>query len=122
MTQADINFVYDALLLSTRPHGECIIYGSNPNVYGRYDKRIPSSDKVVRVYAHRIALLKKMDLTAIPYGLEASHLCHTKACVKLEHLTAEPHGINMNRQLCFNETKLRGQHVCFGHGQYPPCK
>ena len=116
----DIEFVYEMLVLSSYRQQTCIIYGTDPNMYTQVRKRVPSGG-ILRDYAHRIALKKKIKMTKLENGVEASHLCHTKGCINPDHLSAEPHGINMNRIACYNETKVRGHHMCFGHGAYPSC-
>jgi hypothetical protein len=44
-----------------------------------------------------------------------SHLCHTRNCVNLEHLSLEPQSVNNNRQNCNSEG------LCKGHNSYPNC-
>ena len=46
---------------------------------------------------------------------EMSHLCHTKKCIKLSHLSNEPKHVNQQRNTCNHEK------VCFGHGDLPEC-
>lgn len=48
-------------------------------------------------------------------GLEVSHLCHTPACIAINHLSLEPHRINIIRKNCH---RLK---TCIGHGEYPSC-
>ena len=38
------------------------------------------------------------------------HLCHNRCCVKLEHLSYEPHSINNQRLVCKNESEFCGLH------------
>lgn len=118
----EVEFTYDCLIHSgTLIYvGDCIQYGHDPAKYNSIRKRVDSG--VVREYAHRIALMKKMKTVNIPSDLEASHLCHMKACINPEHIIAEPHNINMTRLACFNESQRLNKTYCFGnHGDYPAC-
>ena len=47
--------------------------------------------------------------------LEISHICHRKNCVNIEHLSQEPHAINMARKTCKQNKK------CIGHGVLKDC-
>lgn len=51
----------------------------------------------------------------LPKEIEISHLCHNALCVRIDHLSAEPHHVNMNRLLCVNREQ------CFGHEGYKNC-
>ena len=122
-TLEEVEFTYDCLLQSPAVAfiGNCIQYGHDPAKYSSIRKR-QASGVVVREYAHRIALMKKIKSTVFPTDLEASHLCHMKACINTEHLIAEPHDINMSRVKCFNESQRLGNHYCFdNHEGYPKC-
>jgi len=46
---------------------------------------------------------------------DISHICHNKVCVNPNHLSHEPHEINMERERC----KEKG--VCKRHGCYNSC-
>lgn len=50
-----------------------------------------------------------------PPSLDCSHLCHNRLCINPDHLSLEPHGINMQRVNCMSEG------VCRQHVNYPPC-
>lgn len=63
---------------------------------------------------HRAAYFAHHRLV-LPQNMEISHLCHNALCTNIDHLSAEPHHINMNRLLCSN----RGQ--CFGHDGFRNC-
>ena len=123
ITIQEVEETYDWLILNAEEDGDCLRYGRDPTKYASVRKRMEKRDPkvVVREYAHRIALLKKLNSISIPIGLEASHLCHMKACIKPDHMSAEPHEINMSRNRCYNESQRLGHTSCFGHGIYPAC-
>ena len=50
-----------------------------------------------------------------PQGFHVSHLCHNKKCIKIQHLSLEPAGINLSRKACVSGGR------CLGHGDYPLC-
>ena len=76
----------------------------------------------IRKYVHHVAMLKKLQQIELDPGLEVSHLCHNKACIKPEHMTTEPNLINMARNACASVRKSRGiNNFGFGHQSYPNC-
>ena len=108
-TFEDVKWTHDCLVLSdaTNKVGDCLQYGKNPKKYTWYRKTLPDGSKVGE-YAHKITLMVSLRSCIIPPGVEASHLCGMQACINPAHLTAEPHGKNMNRVQCHDERK------CFG--------
>ena len=67
------------------------------------------------VTVHRLSYMLQHRITHVDSRLDASHLCHNSLCVKVSHISMEPHSVNNNRQYCM------AQNFCFGHGQYPQC-
>ena len=67
------------------------------------------------VTVHRLSYMLQHRITHVDSGLDASHLCHNSLCVKVSHISMEPHSVNNNRQYCM------AQNFCFGHGQYSQC-
>ena len=51
---------------------------------------------------------------------DVSHLCHNKCCIRIDHLTYEPHAVNTQRRKCHRTCRGR-RRVCVGHGDYPAC-
>ena len=43
---------------------------------------------------------------------DVSHLCHNALCIRLDHLSTEPHELNCERIKCVNRGK------CQGYGKY----
>ena len=117
----EVNIFFDKIVCDARTVGECLEYGK-PGQYTQVSKRV-SSTRVVRQYVHRVALLKKLQSVDFNPGDETSHLCHNKACIKHEHLAAEPHKINSKRTKCLRERRVNGiDTFCFGHGsEHPNC-
>lgn len=118
-TLDEVNTFYESIVIAGRISGDCLEFGA-AGVYTRTSKRL--SHNIIRKYVHHVALLRKLQQIELAPGLEASHLCHNKACIKPEHMTAEPHLINMSRNACASVRKTRGiSNFCFGHQSYPQC-
>ena len=67
-----------------------------------------------KMYAHRVAYMTHHG-TALPSNCDISHLCHNSLCVKVSHMSCDPHAINNNRQHC----KKFGS--CLGHQGFASC-
>ena len=63
--------------------------------------------------AHRLSYMLYQRQTFMRANLDASHLCHNSLCVNAEHISLEPHSVNIQRNSC----KKTGN--CSGHGIYP---
>ena len=97
-------------------NGQCFLWAHKPQKsgYGAVRYKCPISGQWRSTTAHRLGYMvynKEMDLA----GKDLSHLCHNSLCVRNEHLSAELHEINNERQKCVN----RGS--CVGHGEYSDC-
>ena len=81
------------------------------NVYGKI--KIPLAGNVA---VHRAVYYGINPLPPPDSGLELSHLCHNKRCVRLDHMVEETHQNNMLRKIC----KDAG---CLGPTRHesPPC-
>ena len=96
--------------------------GKVGKTYKKFQCDLPSGVKGFRVKVHIPVLLKKLNILQMEEGMETSHLCHIKHCINPEHLNAEPHHINNNRQTCVNyRIELSDNSFCTGHGDYPRC-
>ena len=120
-TIQEVQYSYDHIAANSSIHGDCLVYGS-AGKYHSIKIHHFGPGRQIRLYAHRLALLNKIKELDIPKDLEASHLCHEKACIKMDHIEAEPRHINMARIPCMNERRDRmDPHFCFGHPGYPDC-
>ena len=81
-SQEEVKYSYEHLAANATINGDCLVYGSTGK-YHDVKVRHFGPGRVLRIYAHRLALLKKMNSLDIPKTVEASHLCHEKACIKL---------------------------------------
>ena len=61
----------------------------------------------LHVHAHRASYMAFNNKFILPYDI--SHCCHHGSCVNPNHLSHEPHDINMAREMC------RNAESCFGH-------
>ena len=119
-TLEEVKFMYDCILSNTHPGGQlypkCVEYGAG-DCYTRMDKIVPPRQVRISMRAHRIALLWKLQLLNVPDSCETSHLCGNKACVKLDHLNAEPHFVNCQRTECHLDRVCSQTHPT----GYPKC-
>ena len=96
--------------------------GKTGKTYKKFQCDLPSGIKKFRTKVHIPVLLKKLGILKMEEGMETSHLCHNMHCINPEHLNAEPHHINNNRQTCVNyRIELSDKSFCTGHGAYPKC-
>ena len=113
-SMSEVNAFYDMImankLTSQGPHGTCVEYAAaaahQNNKYIQTSRTI--NGRKIYSRTHRVALLKKMNITELPEGLEASHLCHNKRCMNVDHIIAEPHDINMSRNTCAYMRNITG--------------
>lgn len=96
-------------------HGNCHIWkGKNitRDGYGRIRFLFRGSYKTASV--HRLQYFLQAGHGLSP-EFHVSHLCHTKLCINVNHLSYEPKTTNIKRDEC----KLNGE--CHGHRGYKKC-
>lgn len=64
---------------------------------------------------HRLVYFLANNCQFSNVSYEVSHLCHTKNCINISHLSLEPKEINLNRNRC------KHAQVCFGHEGFKNC-
>ena len=105
------------VLTNQGSNSTCSEYRPNADTSNKYvqtSRRINGIKITIRV--HRVALLKKIRSVQVPEGLEASHLCHNKRCINLEHIVAETHAVNQSRIECANIRMATGDSMyCTGY-------
>lgn len=97
-------------------NGECLFWARKvlKTGYGAVKYKCPVTRQWKCTTAHRLSFMvatKHLDIG----DRDVSHLCHNALCIRLDHLSAEPHELNCERIKCVN----RGR--CQGHGEYPLC-
>ena len=90
----------------------CHIWGG-AGVYGR--KRVTINGKSFRVGAHTLSFFLSHEEVETDPGLEVSHLCHQKKCVRPDHLSMETKSTNNRRKQCVADG------TCSGHGNFANC-
>ena len=98
------------------PNHECILWimTPRPSGYGVIKFKSPITGQYHTVNAHRLSLMVFNETLDVD-SLDISHLCHNRLCMLKDHLSAEPHSVNMSRVACVN------RQLCEGHRPYPPC-
>lgn len=98
------------------PNGVCQLWGGGIDNYGygRIKVRIAETDHSLTVHRLSYILSHEIELGDIAHT-DVSHLCHNKLCIKKEHLSLEPHEINLNRRPCINMGR------CLHHGVFEDC-
>ena len=89
--------------------------GYSQRNYGVMNIVMPGSNSRTRMRAHRLAYIVYSGILHLPRGHDVSHLCHNSLCVNFDHLSLEPHNINVGRCRC------KRHHLCLGHGPYRAC-
>lgn len=84
----------------------------SPNGYGTI--RTVFRGKRKRFFVHRLLYFLQVQHNLCP-TFHVSHLCHSKLCIKYEHLSYETKNINEARNIC----KRNGE--CTGHRSYKKC-
>lgn len=82
-----------------------------PGGYGRVHLTVKGDE--MGVTSHRASYIAFKRMFILPHDI--SHRCHEKLCVNPDHLSHEPHSINLRRRACKQQTQ------CRGHGQYKSC-
>ena len=67
------------------------------------------------VKVHRLLYFVENNGTNLTADMHVSHLCHSKACYRLEHLNYERPHVNADRNICHS------MGVCHGHDEEPLC-
>lgn len=65
-------------------------------------KITPPGHKAMVKTVHRVKYMCANRNLDIPRQMDVSHLCHNPKCVRLGHLSLEPHNVNMTRLECKN--------------------
>lgn len=76
--------------------------------------RIHFRGKRIKVRVHRLAYYLYHNLPSMA-GKHVSHVCHTKLCFQMSHLSLESSSINNRRKVCVNNGE------CSGHYGYKRC-
>lgn len=111
---------FDLIMEKTTRDGDCWRSGACKDKDGypvMKFQELPKKDggKSRREAVHRVVYALKKDSPLDFSGHEVSHLCHVKECINIDHLSYEPHNINVARNLC------RSSNRCSGHGPYKRC-
>ena len=93
----------------------CIIWTGTKKSKSEYGviKISPPGLKPIVRGVHRVIFMCSIKIFDIPREMDVSHICHNPLCVNIEHLTKEPHIINMHRIECANVNFCTRQHEPF---------
>ena len=101
-------------------NGVCHLYDSPPSANGYITLTFRHPGKagkpVTSTTVAKAAQMVEENTLYLDGELEASHLCHNKTCVLIEHISYEPHTVNAGRKACVLAGACLG-----GHGQFPHC-
>jgi hypothetical protein len=94
----------------------CILYTGRKTKSGYtvIDVRLPGHSRFVSMNVHRLRYMihtRCIQLNAKNYHV--SHLCHTKSCVNISHLSLEPPHVNNSRQNCLSQQRCLKNHMPF---------
>lgn len=118
----EIEQVDEACASSTAGNGACIIWGGGNYVsVGNYRKGIVKwVDTNGRRTSTTIQRATYMNITGCTLsdikGFDVSHICHNSLCITFQHLSLEPHAVNIQRKNCVSEKR------CTSHSPYRDCQ
>ena len=82
------------------PSGCLVFLGCPESPYGRKHITFPGQSKSQNEYVHRISIMLRDRIHQSPAGLEASHLCGIKKCIRQDHIVWETKEVNSSRRTC----------------------
>ena len=85
--------------------------------YGSVKIKLPGAMISKSINAHRLRYILGAHNFNLNPKFDVSHICHNSLCINFDHLSYEPHSINMNRQIC----KVTHPSRCLGHGVNKAC-
>lgn len=91
-------------------HGRTVKYGS-------VKIKLPGHMISKSINVHRLRYMLGARNFNLNPKFDVSHICHKSLCINFDHLSYEPHNINMNRQTC----KVTHPPRCLGHGKNKAC-
>ena len=111
--------------LVTMPCQDCHLWTGGP-ILGRYGSMkvyLPQQPGFINgpwvqqtIYVHRLCVMLTVPTFIInPPGYEVSHVCHQSKCCNYNHLSIEPHAINVQINSC------KATQTCHGHGEFKNC-
>ena len=93
----------------------CCLWQARTDRQGYGILRLTYQGHIMSLKAHRLAFYLANDCQPFNVDLHVSHMCHTKKCIEVSHLSLEPALINNRRKSC----QLQG--ICCGHEGYHDC-
>ena len=99
------------------PNGHCVLYGGCTDRYGYGRMKVVIQGREISLTTHRLKyiLVNKIKSLNDIGNSDISHLCHNKACLHADHLSLEPHEVNLSRRCCINIG------ICQHHHPYQDC-
>ena len=96
--------------------GDCHVWQGRLDVNGYGEIRIQFRGSRLSLKAHRVLFaMSQPDIYLQSPNNDVSHLCFNRNCVKITHLSLEPHAVNNKRLTCKNDG------VCYGHYGFSDC-
>jgi hypothetical protein len=92
----------------------CILYTGRKTKSGYtvIDVRLPGHSRFVPMNVHRLRYMIHTHCIQLnPENYHVSHLCHTKTCVSISHLSLEPPHVNNSRQNCLSQQRCLKNHI-----------
>ena len=97
-------------------NGDCHLWQGRLDACGYGEIRLMFRGRRISLKAHRaVFAMSQPDVYLMSPNDDVSHLCFNKNCVKVNHLSLEPHSVNNKRLPCKND----GQ--CYGHYGFSDC-
>ena len=94
----------------------CILYTGRKTKSGYtvIDVRLPGHSRFVPKNVHRLTyMIHTRCIQLNPKNYHVSHLCHTKSCVNISHLSLELPHVNNSKQNCLSQPRCLKNHMPF---------
>ena len=96
--------------------GDCHLWQGRLDKIGYGQIRLMFRGKRLNLKAHRVVFtISQPDIFLQSANYDVSHICFNRNCVKIHHLSLEPHKVNNKRLICKNDG------VCYGHYGFSDC-
>ena len=94
-------------------NGDCHLWQGRLDACGYGEIRLMFRGRRISLKAHRaVFAMSQPDVYLMSPNDDVSHLCFNKNCVKLNHLSLEPHSVNNKRLPCKNDSNATGCCCC----------
>ena len=99
-------------------NGVCQLYDAPPQTSGYvlFSYKNPKTGRTTSTTMGKAVKMLEKNTIFLDPECEASHICHNKTCILVDHIEYEPHTVNVGRKAC-----VRAGYCLKNHGLYKNC-